>query len=503
MLGRLGAIIALWILVCNATGADGAARRPPNIILIMADDLGVAELGCTGSTRIETPTIDRLAERGMVFTNAYSGSTVCAPSRCTLLTGLHTGHAQIRDNGEIPNLTGPAGADGTTEIGPWKEPGEPHGLWGGQRGLAPDTPTLARALQTRGYATGCVGKWGLGGPATTGLPAEQGFDDFFGYLCQRNAHNYYPRYLTHNTPAGVRRVSLPGNTRGRDGAVYATDRMLEHALGFIDAHAESPFFLYVATPVPHLALQVPDDSLREYTDRWDVAEDPPYTGGRGYLAHDRPRAAYAAMVTRMDRDIGTLLDRIESHGLTDDTLIIFTSDNGSTFDLGGYDPVFFDGTGGLRGHKTNLYEGGIRVPLIATWPGRIAPGSADDMVVANWDLFTTLCTIAGAKPPAETDGIDLAPVLLGTGDAPEREHLYWEFHAGAGSQAIRMGRWKGIRTNVRKASSLEEAPIQLYDLGSDPNETTDVSAAHPEVVERVRSLMRSERTTSSVARWNF
>ena len=469
--------------------------RKPNVILIMADDLGLAELGCTGGTRIRTPNIDALREEGMLFTDAYSGSTVCAPSRCTLLTGLHTGHSQVRDNGETPNFTGRPDDPATETIGGWTVPPEPNGLWGGQMSLEPGTETIARALKRVGYATCGLGKWGLGGPDSVGHPNRQGFDHWFGYLCQRNAHNYYPTYLMRNND----RVTLEGNDRGLLGKQYATDLMIDEACGFVRSHADDPFFLYYATPVPHLALQVPDDSLAEYSGLWD---DPPYEGGKGYLPHPEPRAAYAAMVTRFDRDIGRLVRLLDELGLRDDTIFIITSDNGSTFDLGGYDPEFFDGTGGLRGAKTWLHEGGIRVPLIVDWPGHVAAGSTCDLAVANWDIFPTILGLIGngAQDVTEMDGIDLAPVILGTGQPADRSHLYWEFHSRGGMQAVRMGRWKGLRVGAHADA---KAPIELFDLQSDPNEQNDVASQHPEVVRRIDELMKTSRTVSPVKAWNF
>ena len=467
--------------------------QKPNVIVIMTDDLGVAELGCTGSTKIRTPHIDALREQGMLFTNAYSGSTVCAPSRCTLLTGKHTGHAQIRDNGESPNFSGPPEDPATKKLGGWTVPPEPNGLWGGQRGLEAGTETIARALQRSGYATCGIGKWGLGGPGSTGLPNDQGFDHWFGYLCQRNAHNYYPTYLVRNKE----RVGLDGNDRGFTGKQYATDLMADEAVDFIQSHADEPFFIYFATPVPHLALQVPDDSLAEYSGQW---VDPPYEGGRGYLAHPEPRAAYAAMVTRFDRDVGRMVDTLRELDLWDNTVILLTSDNGSTFDLGGYDPEFFDGTGGLRGAKTYLYEGGIRVPFIATWPGHIAADSTSDELIGNWDIFPTVLGLTHSTTQAELDGVNLAPVLLGTGEPTEREGLYWEFHSRGGMQAARLGDWKGLRLGAHADAN---APLELYNLASDPNETTNVAAEHPDIVQKMNTFMAQSRTPSPVRTWNF
>lgn len=467
--------------------------RPPNIVLVMADDLGLAELGCTGSERIATPNIDRLREGGMLFESAYSGSTVCAPSRCTLLTGRHTGTAQIRDNGETPNFTGDPGIPGTEEISGWTAPPMPDGWWGGQRGLQPGTETIATALKRRGYATYMAGKWGLGGPKLGSMPSDLGFDGFIGYLCQRNAHNFYPTYLVEDGD----KLLLEGNDRGLTGKQYSTDLMIDRSLAFIRDHADRPFFLYYATPVPHLALQVPDDSLASYAGRW---EETPYRGGKGYLPNETPRATYAAMVTRFDRNVGRILDQLEKQGIAEDTIFVVTSDNGSTFGIGGYDPPFFNGTGGLRGHKCNLYEGGIRVPMVVTWPARIAAGASDSTVVANWDLMPTILSVAGVETEAEMDGIDFSPILLGTGEAPARDHLYWEFHAGGGLQAVRQGRWKGVRNGVHRDADL---PVELYDLQVDPTETTDVAADHPEVAARILQIMRTEHQVSPVANWNF
>ena len=466
-------VLSTLALIHGTTlGDSDHAERPPNIILFFTDDLGLAELGCTGSRRIETPNIDRLRSRGMLFTRAYSGSTVCAPSRCTLLTGLHTGHAQIRDNHEVKN--------------------HPDGTFAGQRPLVAGTSTLPLILGDNGYATAGVGKWGLGGPGTEGVPNKQGFDFWFGYLCQRNAHNFYPEYIWKNQ----QKYELEENTRGLTGAQYSPDLMADEAAMFIRDHKDEPFFLYYATIVPHLALQVPEDSLARYDGRWP---ETPYPGGRGYLPHDKPRAAYAAMVTRFDRDVGRIMDLVGELGLEDETLFIFTSDNGSTFDLGGYDKAFFNGTGGLRGHKTNLYEGGIRVPLIVSWPGAIEPGSQSDLLVANWDLMPTILSAAGIDSSAPTDGIDIMPTLTRSGDQQTHDHLYWEFHSGGGQQAVRDDRYKAVRMNAKRGGA---EPVALYDLDLDPAERNDVSADHPEITTKLTEIMNS-RTPSPHADWNF
>ena len=492
----LAAALVLLPVPASGESVAGAAEvddRPPNVILIMADDLGLAELGCTGSERIETPNIDRLRDRGMLLTAAYSGSTVCAPSRCTLLTGRHTGTAQIRDNGETPNFTDDPGRAETEEISGWTAPPMPQGWWGGQRGLEPGTETIATALKRHGYATYMAGKWGLGGPKLGSMPTDHGFDGFIGYLCQRNAHNFYPTYIVE----GDAKLMLAGNDRGLVGKQYSTDLMIDRAVRFIDRNAGNPFFLYYATPVPHLALQVPEDSLEQYAGRWP---ETPYPGGRGYLPNATPRATYAAMITRFDRNVGMMLDELERKGIADDTVVILTSDNGSTFGIGGYDPAFFEGTGGLRGHKCNLYEGGIRVPTIVTWPGRIEAGSVDATPNANWDLMPTILGMTDSKTDAVIDGIDLSPALLGRGEVADRDHLYWEYHAGGGQQAVRSGRWKAVRIGVHRDP---DVPLELYDLEADPAESTDVAAMHPDVAARLLEVMRSEHTVSPVAGWNF
>ena len=493
LLVAAGCLFAMSVSGASVLRAAGIDDRPPNVILIMADDLGLAELGCTGSERIETPNIDRLRERGMLLTSAYSGSTVCAPSRCTLLTGRHTGTAQIRDNGETPNFTDDPGRPETEEISGWTAPPMPQGWWGGQRGLEPGTETIATALKRRGYATYMAGKWGLGGPKLGSMPTDLGFDGFIGYLCQRNAHNFYPTYLVEDDG----KLMLAGNDRGLVGEQYSTDLMIDRSVRFIERHADEPFFLYYATPVPHLALQVPDDSLERYAGRW---EETPYEGGKGYLPNATPRATYAAMITRFDRNVGMMLDELERQGIAEDTVVILTSDNGSTFGIGGYDPAFFEGTGGLRGHKCNLYEGGIRVPTIVTWPGRIEADSVDDTPTANWDLMPTILAMTDSKTEATLDGIDLSPALLGSGPVADRDHLYWEYHAGGGQQAVRSGRWKAVRIGVHRDA---DVPLELYDLEADPGESSDVASTHPAVAARMLDIMRSQHTVSPIVGWNF
>jgi arylsulfatase len=455
--------LLLVLLACSTSPNDRAehSQRPPNVVLLLADDLGWNELGCYGQRKIRTPHVDRLTAEGVRFTQHYSGSAVCAPARCVLLTGLHTGHAFIRDNGEV----------------------KPEG----QRPIPAETVTLAEVLKDAGYATGIFGKWGLGGPGTVGEPNLQGFDDWYGYLCQRQAHNFYPRYLWDNGE----RVELEGNDRGLTGAQYSHDLIAERALAFVRAHADEPFFLYVPFTIPHLAIQVPEDSLAEYEGLWD---DPPYEGGKGYLPHRAPRAGYAAMVTRMDRDVGRLLDLLDELELAEDTIVFFASDNGPTYDrLGGSDSDFFQSAGPFRGLKGSLYEGGIRVPLVARWPGRIEAGRVSDLPSAFWDLFPTVCELTGASVPEGLDGLSFAPTLTGVGEQARHEYLYWEFRAYGGQQAVRLGDWKGVRQKMKSGNRA----IELYDLALDVGERNDLAAEQPELVERVRAIMDGEGRVES------
>ena len=479
-------LIAVTYLLTGCLAACQPESSPPrpNIVLIVADDLGYGELGSYGQERIRTPELDRLAAEGMRFTRHYSGSPVCAPSRATLLTGLHTGHAVVRDNDEM-NERGDVWGDTLIE---------------GNHPLPAETYTIGRMLQDAGYVTAAIGKWGLGGPGDSGEPNLQGFDHWYGYMCQREAHNYYPTHLWRN---GVRET-LPGNPPfrahqrlpadvdpddprsydGYSGQTYAMDVMVEDAVSFVRENADQPFFLYLPFPVPHVALQVPDESVAEYEGEFQEA---PYPGDRGYLPHRTPRAAYAAMITRMDEGIGQVLRTLEEVGVAENTVVIFTSDNGPTFN-GGTDSGFFESTGGLRGLKTMLYEGGIRVPLIVRWPGAVAPGSTSDHVSAFWDFMPTLADISGAPAPPETDGLSMVPSLTGSPAAQsEHERLYWEYHGG---QALLSGRWKAVRSDP-------ESALELYDLAADPAESADVAASHPDVVVRLSEDLDSAREPSA------
>ena len=474
--------IALTITITLFAWSAPAPARRPNVVFIIADDLGYAELGCYGQEKIRTPHIDRMAAEGMRLTDHYCGNPVCATSRCVLMTGKHSGHAHVRNNREMKNLR--------------KSTNEIPTVYGGQEPIPDEEITIAELFQQNGYATAAFGKWGLGGVETTGDPLSQGFDRFFGYNCQRHAHNFYPYYLVDDRDTRL----LAGNTRELVGEQYAPDLYADEALKFIREHKDKPFFVYFPTIVPHLALQVPNDSLAEYKGLW---EDPPYEGGHGYLPHPAPRAAYAAMVTRMDRDVGRMMDLVAELGLDDETIFVFTSDNGPTYDrLGGSDSDFFGSAGPLRGLKGSIYEGGIRVPCVVRWPGKVPAGSESDLPTAFYDWMPTLMDLIGAAEsiPGTTDGVSFSPTLLGRPEEQKRqEYLVWEFTGYGGQQAVRMGDWKGVRQNLLprgKNAGTPRLDIELYNLKTDIGETTNVATEHPEIVARIEQIMRDEHTVS-------
>jgi arylsulfatase A len=455
------AVVAGVLLLASAgRPALGRATNRPNIILIQADDLGYGDLSAYGQAEFATPGLDRLAREGIRFTNYYAGATVCAPSRCALMTGLHTGHAWIRGNGEIP--------------------------------LRTEDVTLAMVLGDAGYRTAVIGKWGLGTPGTTGQPDKKGFAYSFGFLDHRHAHRQYTDHLYRN----VQRIetSLTGD--------YVNDLFTREAESFITAADAKPFFLYLNYTVPHAELRAPADSMAPFTTRFP---ETPYVNERadarqsgatidgaslGYRSQPAPKAAFAAMITRMDRDIAHLTDVVSQRGLDPRTLILFVSDNGPHRE-GGADPAFFKSSGGLRGIKRDLYEGGIRVPMIARWTGEIPAGRVSDHVWAHWDMLPTLAELGGAKPPAALDGLSMAKALTGR---TQRTHdaFYWEFHERGFQQAVRMGNWKAIRLRM-------DAPLELYDLAADPYERRDLAAAKPDVIARIERYLKTARTDST--RW--
>jgi arylsulfatase len=448
----------------------------------MADDLGVGELGCYGQRWIKTPRIDELASEGIRFTQFYAGAPVCAPSRCTLITGKHLGHAAIRDN---------------KEKGPWTKAAQKfEPVFTGQEPLPDAEETLAEVLKRRGYATAAIGKWGLGHFGTSGDPNKQGFDLFYGYNCQRHAHNHYPAFLWRND----QKEQLVGNAAQPEfvGETYSQDKFIENALQFIREHRDGPFFLYLPVTIPHLSIQIPEESLAAYAGKIPESDYKPPAGARyHYLNHPTPHAGYAAMVTHMDRGVGQIVDLIEELGLDGNSLILFTSDNGPTYDrLGGADSDFFDSALGRRGRKGEVYEGGLRVPLVARWPGVIEPNTEAEVAAAMWDLLPTLCDAAGAEPPEEIDGVSLLGVLEEPTAKLEREHFYWEFPAKKGQQAVRWRNWKGVRTNLANGPQR----WQLYDLSVDEAESQDVADEHPDVVKRIDEIAIAEHEPSRLFR---
>ncbi|MGB3799840.1 MAG: arylsulfatase [Lewinella sp.] len=466
----------LYFPACTENGETesdaGTTTAPPNIIYILADDLGYGDLSCYGQELFETPNIDRLAARGLRFTQHYSGSTVCAPSRSSLMTGLHTGHTFIRGNKEV----------------------RPEGQWP----LPDSLSILPEILHDQGYRTGAFGKWGLGFPGSEGDPNQQGFDTFYGYNCQRLAHHYYPYYLWDNQD----RDSLPANAGAGKGS-YAPALIQDRTLAFIEENQDQPFFLYYAHVIPHAELAAPDSLITRFAEQFGPEEawqgndaGPNYRQG-SYESAERPHATFAAMVTVLDQHVGEIVDKLEELGLTENTLVIFTSDNGPHVE-GGADPDYFDSNGPLRGYKRDLYEGGIRVPMIASMPGTVPTGETDH-VSAFWDVLPTLAELTGAEVSADLDGISFLPIL-GGGAQEQRSHdyLYWEFHERGGRQAIRQGDWKGIRYN---ALSDPGTPLELYDLSTDPGETNDLATQHPAVVRRLDSLLRVSRTESMDFPW--
>jgi len=441
-------LVAATMHMLSATLPAGELPARPNVVFILADDLGYGDLGCYGQQQIRTPRIDRLAAEGRRFLDCYAGSTVCAPSRCVLMTGLHTGHARIRGNALVP--------------------------------LKPDDMTIAEVLHESGYATGIIGKWGLGEPETSGLPTRQGFDYWFGYLNQQHAHNYYPDYLWRNKD----RVPLLGNQQGQRGE-YSGDLFVAEALQFLDQHRAGPFFLYLALTLPHAnnelgretgnGMEVPD--VGQYADRdWPA-----------------PQKHHAAMITRLDDAVGQVLDRLEKLGLTDKTVVFVSSDNGPHSE-GGADARFFRSAGPLRGKKRDLTEGGIRVPMVVRWPGVVPAGTTSDYAWGFCDVLPTLAEIAGAMPPASIDGISVLPAIVGAKLAGREmvahPPLYWEFHERGFQQAVRLGHWKAIRPRTG-------APLELYDLDRDLSEKQNVAGAQLEVVARCEQVMVTARTESA------
>jgi arylsulfatase A len=475
-IASVGLLALSSTLVLSATASaqsggepGGEKGRTPNVIYILADDLGYGEVGCYGQTLIRTPSLDRMAAEGMRFTQHYSGAPVCAPSRCVLMTGRHLAHAEIRGNKEV----------------------KPEGQWPISEAVA----TLPLMFRERGYTTGAMGKWGLGPVGSTGDPNAKGIDYFVGYNCQREAHTYYPRHLWVNAQQlFLDNDRVPGHEGvGRFyGNEDAPDVMMRAAQAFLRRHREGPFFLYLPFVQPHLAMQPRQDLVDSYPDDWDAE---PYLGGRGYTPHPRPRAGYAAMITELDEQVGAILDLVDALGIAEDTLIMFSSDNGPTHDVGGVDTTFFNSAGPLRGRKGSVYEGGLRVPTLARWPGRVAAGSTTDHVSAFQDVMPTLAELCGLGVPESCDGVSFLPTLLGATDRQAvHPYLVWEFAEYGGQKAVRIGRYKAVMRDIFKGNEA----IELYDLDEDVGETTDLAGQHPELVARALEIMRNDRTPNPV-----
>lgn len=475
------------LLLLMLPPALAMAQEKPNVVLILADDLGYNELSCNGQQKFSTPNIDRLSKEGITFTQHYSGSPVSAPSRCSLLTGMHTGHAYIRDN---------------KEVGAFHE-------YTGQMPLADSCFTLAEMLKKSGYATACIGKWGLGFNGNSGDPVNQGFEHFFGYLCQRQGHNYYPEYLWRNgkkvllnNPSFSPHQQLTGNNPDSAGFAaftgneYSQQLMVNEALHYIGENNEKPFFLFLTFTLPHLALQAPPEKVEKFRTAF---ADTPYDGSDGYLPSRFPRATYAAMISLLDDYVGVILNELKNQGLDENTIVIFTSDNGATFNTGGADTKFFGSNDPFRGYKQDLYDGGIHVPFMVRWKGTISPGQKSDLICGFQDIMPTLAGISKSQVPENLDGISLLPTLLDEGKQRKHKFLYWEYHSNGGSQAIRYGKWKAVKRNIRNQ---KEAEIELYNLELDPGETNNVASENIRLVRKMEKFL-SDRTQSVVKEWNF
>ncbi|WCJ60606.1 arylsulfatase [Fontisphaera persica] len=458
---------------------------------MIADDLGYGELGCYGQKKIPTPHLDRLASQGMRFTQHYSGAPVCAPARCVLMTGLHLGHAEIRGNQQAK-----------VRFPEFEE---------GQHPLSAEAVTFVQLFQKAGYATGAMGKWGLGPVGSTGDPNRKGFDLFFGYNCQSIAHSYYPAYLWRNTEkVPLNQPPIPGHAKQPEGQVkmedwlgqhYAPDVMLKEALKFVEANARRPFFLFLPFIEPHLAMHPPKAWVEKFPQEWDSEA---YRGENNYLPHPRPRAAYAAMIAHLDDQVGQVLAALERAGIAEHTLVIFTSDNGPTmparnpskFHIGGADISFFNSAGGLRGYKGTVYEGGLRVPLIARLPGRIPAGAVNDTPSYFADWFPTLCDAAGLPIPAGLDGVSLWPVLTGQAKTlPRRPPMVWVFPETGGQVAVRLGQFKVVRQNLRTPNP---GPWEVYNLAEDPGETRNLAEQHPDILKQAQDILRRETKPNPV-----
>lgn len=481
-------LVAIFLsLQAHSQKAKTAPLRP-NIIYIYADDMGYGELGCYGQQKIKTPHIDKMAKEGLRFTQHYTGAPVCAPARCMLMTGRHSGHSYIRGN---------------YELGGFEDFNE-----GGQMPLPENTYTIARMMKDAGYVTGAIGKWGLGMADNTGDPNQQGFDYFYGYYDQKQAHNFYPTHLwengkwdTLNNPYFRVHRSIPvgsadsafENFKGKD---YSLTKMAEKTIKFIRENKNKPFFLYLPYTGPHVSLQAPDEAVQEYIGKFD---EKPYYGQNGYAPSKYPLSTYAAMITYMDKQIGRVMALLKELKLDENTLVMFSSDNGSTFNTGGAQPEYFNLTGGLRGRKQDLYEGGIRIPFIARWPGKIQPG-VTNLISAQYDLMPTLAQLLQVKNTA-TDGVSFLPTLLSKIKQQKlHPYLYFEFPEKGGQVAIRRGDWKGVKSNLNKN---KDAPWEIFNLKDDPNETNDLAAQNSQLAKKFDAIIKKEHQRTHLRDWEF
>jgi len=499
-------VVLIFLMITLLIGCSSRKDhlQKPNIIIFLADDLGYGEVGVYGQEKIQTPNIDALAENGMLFTQHYSGAPVCAPARCILLTGKHGGHAFIRGNDE------------------WKERGD---VWNyeaacsdpnleGQVPIPENTITLGKLLKKAGYSTSIFGKWGLGAPGSEGTPNLQGFDYFYGYNCQRQAHNLYPPHLWENNKKDTlhNKLVIPHtrldslsdpyeNSSYTDyhQQDYAPAKIHNKALQYLKGKKDKPFFMYYASPLPHLPLQAPKEIVNSY--RQIFGEEEPYIGDRGYFPNRYPKSTYASMISYLDIQLGELILALKEEGIYDNTLIIFTSDNGPTY-TGGVDFEFFESSKPFSNAygrtKGFVYEGGIRVPFIASWPKHIGQGKVSDHVSAFYDIVPTISEIVGIESPLEIDGISFKSTLLGE-EQKKHEFLYWEFPSYKGQQAVRLGKWKGIRQNIFEGN----LAIELYDLENDPEEQFDLADQYPDLVKKIEEVMTQEHEPSQNKKFKF
>ena len=462
---------SLALASCAQTDKD---KSLPDIVFILADDLGYGDLSCYGQQKFSTPNIDRLAREGMLFRQHYTGCTVSAPSRSCLMTGQHTGHTPIRGNKG------------------W----EPEGQWP----LPANSVTIAEMLKTKGYVTGAFGKWGLGFIDTEGDPNAQGFDEFFGYNCQSLAHNYYPDHLWHNHE----KIILHENDSGKTG-IYSADIIHKAALGFLEKNSNKPFFLFYPATIPHAELFAKEEYMKVFRGKFDpeksfkgVDDGPAYRLGP-YGSQPEAHAAFAAMIKQLDDYVGELLTKIKELGLEKNTIVIFASDNGPHLEAGA-DPDYFNSNGDLKGYKRDMYEGGIRTPLLVKWPEKIKAGTESDHISAFWDFQPTFAEITGTNLPEYVDGISLLPALLGKRKQKEHEYLYWEFHEQGGKIAVRMDNWKAVKRNADK---IPQGTIELYDLSADTGETNNVASSHPEIVKKMEEIMKQAHKPSEIFPFAF